>query len=249
MPKILLVEDEAATRELIGDTLRRENMHVEAVEGCETVLGYLDGGAFKFDLLLLDNDLSAMDGFSFCRELRAKTRVPIVMLSGRDDEASIVVGLEVGADDYLIKPFNVRELTSRVRAHLRRQRWNIRTSEEEVIEFPGLKIDMPRHKVRANGNPVELSAAQFKILTLLASHPSRVYSREQIMEPIWGNGLSSGSRAADVHIQNIRRKIEVEPANPRYILTVRGAGYCFADYEGSSAAGDPGLAVRAAKMR
>jgi DNA-binding response OmpR family regulator len=170
-----------------------------------------------------------MDGFTACRELRAKTSVPIVMLSARDDETSIVVGLEVGADDYLTKPISVRELTSRVRAHLRRQRRKADTSVNSVLQFPGLEIDLLKYRVLAQGDPVELSAAQFKILAFLASHPGRVYSREQIMEPIWGRGLPCGSRAADVHIQNIRRKIEPEPTNPRHVLTVRGAGYRFAE--------------------
>ena len=230
MPKILLIEDDATDRELVGDALRQENMHVEAVEDCEkALLRCLKRGASEYDLLLLDTDLSGMDGFTVCQELRAKTSVPIVMLSARDDETSVVVGLEVGADDYITKPFSARELTSRVRAHLRRQRRNVRSCGQDAMEFPGLNIDLLRHQVQANGDSVELSAAQFKILTLLASHPGRVYSREQIMEPIWGNGFQCGSRAADVHIQNIRQKIESDPTNPHHILTVRGAGYRFAE--------------------
>lgn len=229
-PKILLVEDDVSTRELIKGTLEQENMCVETVEDCAQVLRrYFECESFGFDLLLLDTDLAGMDGFSLCRELRAKTSVPIVMLSDRCDETSIVVGLEVGADDYLTKPFGVRELTSRIRAHLRRQRPNVQTTKRRLLEFSGLKIDLLGYQVLAQGDPVELSAAQFKILTLLASYPGKVYSREQIMAPIWGNGLSGGSRTADVHIQNIRRKIEPDPTNPRHILTVRGAGYRFAE--------------------
>lgn len=229
-PKILLVEDDASTRELIRGALRRENICVEAVEDCAQALSrYLESESFGFDLLLLDTDLADMDGFSVCREMRAKTSIPIVVLSDRCDETSIVVGLEVGADDYLTKPFSVRELTSRIKAHLRRQRRNAAVTERRLLEFPGLEIDLLRYRVLAQGEPVELSAAQFKILTLLASHPGRVYSREQIMAPIWGNGLPSGSRAADVHVQNIRQKIEPDPINPRHILTVRGTGYRFAE--------------------
>ena len=231
MPKILLVENDALQRELVGEALRREGMHVEAAEDCPRVLRrYLESEALGFDLLLLDTDLgSGMDGFSVCRKLRAKTSVPIVMLSARDDETSIVVGLEVGADDYLTKPFSLRELTSRIRAHLRRQRQNTRPEEGRVIEFPDLMIDLLRYRVLVRGNAVGLSAVQFKILTFLASHPGWVYSREQIMAPIWGNALPGNSRAADVHIQNIRRRIELDPSNPRLILTVRGAGYRFAE--------------------
>ncbi len=229
-PKILLVEDEIPTRELIRAALSEESMYVEAVEDYSEALDYCtDRDPFKFDLLLLDTDFTGTDSLSFCRKLRAETSVPIVMLSDRADETSIVVGLEVGADDYLTKPFSVRELTSRVRAHLRRQRRNTGTTERQVLEFPGLSIDLLRWRVLAQSHPVQLSATQFKILTLLASRPGRVYNREQIMEPIWGNGLSVGSRAADVHIQNIRHKIESDPGNPRYIQTVRGIGYRFAE--------------------
>lgn len=229
-PKILLIEDDAAERELIGGALSRENMRVETVESCAQALGrHLKREAFGFGLLLLDTDLVEMDSFSICRELRPKTSVPIVMLSDQCDETSIVVGLEVGADDYVTRPFSVRELTSRVRAHLRRQRRNAEVTERRLLEFPGLEIDLLRYRVLAQGEPVELSAVQFKILVLLASHPGRVYSREQIMAPIWGNPLPQGSRAADVHIQNIRQKIESDPTNPRHLLTVRGTGYRFAE--------------------
>lgn len=228
-PRILLVEGDAAARESVVEALRRESMHVDATGDCDQALRrYLDGEASRVDLLLLDADHTEVDGFSFCRELRARTGVPIMMLSARDDETSIVVGLEVGADDYLTKPFSLRVLTSRIRAHLRRQRRNAGTSTDEVMEFPGLKIDPLRHQVWAGGETVELSAAQFKILALIAAHPGRVFNREQIMEPIWGNGLSGGSRAADVHIQNIRKKIEPDVGSPHYIQTVRGTGYRFA---------------------
>ncbi|HZY66158.1 MAG TPA: response regulator transcription factor [Rubrobacteraceae bacterium] len=227
-PKILLVEDDAVERELLRDVLRGENMYVEAVEDSTQALDRcLDSDGF--DLLLLDTDLAGIDGFSICRELRARTSIPIVMLSVRDDETSVVDGLEVGADDYLTKPFSVRELTSRIRAHLRRQRRDTTNPGRETLRFPDLEIDLMRYRVLAQGNPVELSAAQFKILALLASNPGRVYSREQIMEPIWGSRSPSNSRAADVHIQNIRRKIEPDPGNPRHIQTVRGTGYRLAE--------------------
>ena len=230
-PKILLVGGGDAARESVGDALRRENMSMEVVEARKNALRrHLGGEASGFDLLLLDTDLDGMDDFTLCRALRAKTSVPIVMLSARNDETSIVIGLEVGADDYLTKPFNMRELTSRIRAHLRRQRRNGRALKEDSMAFPGLNINLLRHQVQSNGTLVELSAAQFKILVLLASHPGRVYSREQIMEPIWGNGWSGGSRAADVHIQNIRKKIEPVPSNPYYLQTVRGVGYRFAEF-------------------
>jgi DNA-binding response OmpR family regulator len=152
------------------------------------------------------------------------------MLTARDDETSVVVGLEVGADDYVTKPFNHRELVSRVRATLRRRRIDARSStQQERIEFPGLVIDLTRRQVIAQGSQVDLTAAQFNIVTLLASHPGRVYSRGQIMAAVWGADFSGDSRAADMQIRNIREKIEPDPKNPRYVLTARGMGYKFAE--------------------
>jgi DNA-binding response OmpR family regulator len=156
--------------------------------------------------------------------------VPVVMLTARDDETSVVVGLEVGADDYITKPFSHRELVSRVRATLRRRRIDARASfKQERLEFPGLMIDLARRQVVAQGTPVDLTAAQFDILLLLASHPGRVYGRGQIMETVWGTEFSGDSRAADMQISNIREKIESDPKNPRYVLTVRGVGYKFTE--------------------
>jgi DNA-binding response OmpR family regulator len=141
-----------------------------------------------------------------------------------------VVGLEVGADDYVTKPFSHRELVSRIRATLRRRRIDARaSSRQERLEFPGLTIDLARRQVVSQGAPVELTTAQFDILVLLASHPGRVYGRGQIMETVWGSEFSGDSRAADMQISNIREKIEPDPKNPRYVLTMRGMGYKFAE--------------------
>ena len=230
LPRVLVIGDDATMRELVGDALRKESIHVEAAENCEQALRrYLDCGSLELDLLLLDADSAGMDGVTVCQELRAKTSVPIVMLSTRDDETSIVADLEVCADDYLTKPFSLRELTSRVRAHLRRQRRNAHAFKQELLAFTGLRIGVLRRQVWAQGVLVELSAVQIEILTLLATRPGRAYSREQIMESIWGSGLPSNSRAADVHIRNIRRKIEPDPGSPHYIQTARGLGYRFAE--------------------
>jgi two-component system alkaline phosphatase synthesis response regulator PhoP len=177
-----------------------------------------------------------MDGISLCRELRAGeagpalTDVPVIMLTARDDETSVVVGLEVGADDYVTKPFRPRELVSRVRAHLRRQHLVARSSADEMrkLEFPGLEVDLFRRQVLSGGNAVELTAKEFEVLALLASHPGRVYSREQIMRHLWEGDFFGEPRAADVHVQHIRSKIEPDPKNPRYVQTVRGVGYSFA---------------------
>ncbi len=231
MTKILLVEDEAAMRDMVGYTLVREGMEVETAESGEAGLkAFREAG--PFDLMILDVMLPGMDGVELCRQVTTESDVPVIMLTARDDETSVVVGLEVGADDYITKPFSPRELVSRIRAHLRRRRRDSESTEEHLLQFPGLEIDLLRHQVRSQGEPVELTAAQYKILTLLASHPGIVYSREQIMGPIWGEGFSVDSRAADVHVQNIRQRIEPTPADPHYILTVRGMGYKFAEFNG-----------------
>jgi two-component system, OmpR family, alkaline phosphatase synthesis response regulator PhoP len=149
------------------------------------------------------------------------------MVTARDDETSVVVGLEVGADDYVTKPFSPRQLVSRVRAHLRRQRLDSRHPERK-LEFPGLTIDLIRREVVAGGRPVELTFKEFEVLALLASHPGQVYHREHIMAHLWRGDFYGEARAADVHVQHIRRKIEPDPKNPHFIETVRGAGYRFA---------------------
>jgi DNA-binding response OmpR family regulator len=177
-----------------------------------------------------------MDGICVCQELRngdsPSTDAPVLILTARDDETSVVVGLEVGADDYVTKPFRPRELVSRVRAHLRRRRLDSRAAPQEersTLEFAGLQVDLFGRQVLADGESVELTAKEFDVLLLLASHPGRVYSREQIMRHLWNGEFFGEARAADVHIQHIRKKIEADPKNPRYIQTVRGAGYKFAN--------------------
>jgi two-component system, OmpR family, alkaline phosphatase synthesis response regulator PhoP len=229
MPRVLIVEDDAAMRDMVGYALVEEGMEVEAVADGESALEIFFSSG-PFDLVILDVMLPGIDGISVCKELTSASDVPVVMLTARDDETSVVVGLEVGADDYVTKPFSHRELVSRVRAALRRRRIDARaSSQQERIEFPGLVIDLTRRRVVAQGTLVELTAAQFNIITLLASHPGRIYSRGQIMATVWGTDFSGDSRAADMQIRNIREKIEPEPKNPRYVLTARGMGYKFAE--------------------
>ena len=233
MPKILIVEDDPAVRDVVEYALSREGMETEAVSSGEAATARLFSDA-AFDLVILDLMLPDTDGVTLCRELRsadcASRDVPIVMLTARDDETSVVVGLEVGADDYVTKPFSPRQLVSRVRAHLRRQRLSSRASatEQQKLEFPGLTIDLLRREVFAGGRPVELTAKEFEVLALLASSPGRVYDREQVMAHLWGGDFFGEVRAADVHVQHIRQKIEPDPKNPRYVQTVRGVGYRFA---------------------
>ena len=231
MAKILVVEDDPAVRDVVEYALSREGMETEAVSSGEAAAERLYSGT-PFDLVILDVMLPDTDGITLCRELRSANRtlrnVPVIMLTARDDETSVVVGLEVGADDYVTKPFSPRQLVSRVRAHLRRRRLDARDPEHR-LEFPGLTIDLLRREVLAGERPIELTAREFEVLSLLASYPGRVYSREQIMTHLWGGDFYGEARAADVHVQHIRKKIEPDPKNPRYIETVRGAGYKFAE--------------------
>jgi two-component system alkaline phosphatase synthesis response regulator PhoP len=232
MTRILIVEDDPAVRDVVEHALSREGMETETASDGEEALERLRA-AGPFDLVVLDVMLPGMDGISVCQELRngdsPSTEAPVVMLTARDDETSIVVGLEVGADDYVTKPFRPRELVSRVRAHLRRRRLDSKTppQEQNTLEFQGLRMDLFGRQVFANGAPVELTAKEFDVLALLASHPGRVYSREQIMRHLWNGEFFGEARAADVHIQHVRKKIEPDPKNPRYVQTVRGAGYKF----------------------
>src|ERR687893_1130091 len=229
MPRVLIVEDDAAMRDMVGYALAEEGLEVEAVADGESALEIFSSSG-PFDVVILDIMLPGIDGVSVCKELTSKSDVPVVMLTARDDETSVVVGLEVGADDYVTKPFSHRELVSRIRATLRRRRIDARaSSQQKRIEFPGLVIDLTRRQVVAQDTPVDLTAAQFDILVLLASRPGWVYGRGQIMETVWGTEFSGDSRAADMQIRNIREKIEPAPKNPRYVLTVRGIGYKFAE--------------------
>ncbi len=229
MPRVLIVEDDDAMRDMVGYALAEEGLEVEAVADGESALEIFSSSG-PFDVVILDVMLPGIDGVSVCKELTSASDVPVVMLTARDDETSVVVGLEVGADDYITKPFSHRELVSRIRATLRRRRIDARASSRlERLEFPGLTIDLARRQVVSQGAPVELTTAQFDILLLLASHPGRVYGRGQIMETVWGSAFSGDSRAADMQISNIREKIEPDPKNPRYVLTVRGVGYRFAE--------------------
>ena len=225
MPNILIVEDDLAVRDIVQIALEREGMSVEAVGDGESALKRFRS-AGTFDLVLLDIMLPGIDGISLCQELRKSSDVPVVMLTARDGERSVVLGLEVGADDYVTKPISPLEVVSRVRAHLRRRRMN---APDQRLAFPGLVIDLLRRQVWVGENRVDLTAAEFAVLRSLAAHPGWVYSRQQIMEQLWDGEFYGELRTADVHVRNIRRKIETDPRKPRYILTVRGMGYKFAE--------------------
>lgn len=233
MSKVLVVDDDPAVRDVLEHALGCEGIkgiRTESAADGKEALERLKRATEPFDLVILDVMLPGMDGFSVCREIRydgAHRDVPVLMLTVRDDETSVVVGLEVGADDYISKPFSPRELVSRVRAHLRRRRWNTRGNGESTLSFPGLSIDLVKREVVSQGEKVSLTACQYKILTFLASSPGQVFSREQIMEHLHDRNFYGDSRAPDVHVQNIRKKIEPDPHSPHYLISVRGVGYKF----------------------
>lgn len=227
MPSVLVVEDDAAVRDILQIALTDDGFDTRGVSDGEQALECLRP-PHPFDLVILDVMLPGTDGIAICQRLRRSSDVPVIMLTARDDETSVVVGLEVGADDYVTKPFSPRELISRVRANLRRRSMDTEGPGHK-LEFPDLVIDLLRHRVLLGGEPVDLTTTQFEILRLLASQPGRIYDRQQIMEQVWSRDFYHDSRAVDTHIRHIRRKLEADPKEPRYVQTVRGAGYRFAE--------------------
>ena len=227
MPNVLIVEDDPAVRDVLKIALEREGMVVEAVGDGETALKrftVLDA----LDLVILDIMLPGMDGITLCQEFRRSSDIPIIMLTAREGERNIVLGLEVGADDYVIKPASPAEVVSRVRANLRRRRMDAQAANLKY-EFGDLVIDLSRRQVWVRKDRVDLTTTEFEILRILAAHPGWVYSRQQIMQQLWDGNFYGETRSADVHIQRIRKKIEVDPGNPHYIQTVRGIGYKFVE--------------------
>jgi two-component system, OmpR family, alkaline phosphatase synthesis response regulator PhoP len=227
MPNVLVVEDDPGVRDVVRIALEYEGMDVEVAKSSEAALEFLVP-SHPFDLLILDVMLPGMDGIALCQEVRARDNVPIIMLTARDDETSIVVGLEVGADDYVTKPFSTRQLVSRVRSNLRRRRLDAQTLEQRLV-FPGLAIDVLRRQVLARNPLVRLTATEFDILRILATHAGRVLGREQILRQLQSTDFVGGARKIDTHIGHLRKKIEPDPENPRYIRTERGIGYRFSE--------------------
>ncbi len=227
MPNILIVEDDPAVRDMLKIALEREGMLVEAVGDGETALKRFRS-LDALDLVVLDIMLPDIDGITLCQEFRRSSDVPIIMLTARKGERNVVLGLEVGADDYVIKPASPAEVVSRVRANLRRRRIDAQAANLKY-EFGDLVVDLSRRQVWVHGERVDLTATEFEILRFLAAHPGCVYSRQQIMQHLWDGNFYGETRSADVHIQRIHKKIEPDPRNPRYIQTVRGMGYRFTD--------------------
>lgn len=227
MPRILLVEDDVAIRSVMERAFEREGMSVTAVGDGEAALKSFRSSSL-FDLVVLDIMLPGADGITLCQELRKSSDVPIIMLTARDGETNVVMGLEVGADDYITKPVSPLEVVSRIRAHLRRRRMDGRASDQKLT-FPGLAIDLLRRQVSVQERLVDMTATEFEILRFLAASPGRVYSRRQIMQHLWDGEFYGEPRTADVHIQRIRKKIEPDSKDPYYIKTVRGMGFKFAE--------------------
>ena len=224
---ILLVDDEDSIQKLLTYPLERDGFRVVAARDGEEALQRFSEQTF--DLVVLDIMLPRLDGLEVCKRLRAESNVPIIMLTARDDELDKVLGLELGADDYITKPFSIREFRSRVRALLRRAaapRAGDR-DEEDLIEPEGVRIDVPRRTVEIAGHQVRLTYVEFELLAVLARSPGRVFSRRQLLERLRGGADYREPRTIDVHVRHLREKIERDPREPELILTVRGVGYRF----------------------
>jgi DNA-binding response OmpR family regulator len=223
---ILLVDDEESVQKLLTYPLERDGYRVVQARDGDEALARFD--AEDVDLVVLDVMLPKLDGLEVCKRLRAVSTVPIVMLTARDDEFDKVVGLELGADDYITKPFSIREFRSRIRALLRRAAaTRSGAPEDEVIHLDGLSIDPARRSVEVDGKPVQLTYVEFELLRALARRPGRVFSRQALLEALWGGSDYREPRTIDVHVRHLREKLEHDPRDPQYILTVRGVGYRF----------------------
>ena len=225
---ILLVDDEDAIQRLLTYPLERDGYRVvQARDGEEALRRFAEE---QIDLVVLDIMLPKLDGLEVCKRLRAESTVPIIMLTARDDELDKVLGLELGADDYITKPFLIREFRSRVRAVLRRAATpHLGGKREELIDRSDVRIDLPRRTVEVRGAMIQLTFVEFELLALLAANPGVVYSRRQLLERLRGGSDYREPRTIDVHVRHLREKIEQEPHEPELILTVRGAGYRFRD--------------------
>jgi two-component system alkaline phosphatase synthesis response regulator PhoP len=224
MATILVVDDEKPLRELVRAYLENEGHRVlEAAAGQSALQQFAEG---KPDVIILDLMLPEIDGIEICRRLRTQSDVYIIMLTARADEVDRVVGLEVGADDYLTKPFSPRELVARVRACLRRPRQpQVTVSDSKLLRFENLTIDVEGHSVRLDDEEISLTSTEFRLIQMLSSAPGRLFTRTQLLEHVWGMNYYGDDHVVDVHIANARRKLKEDPSTPRFIETVRGAGY------------------------
>jgi len=224
---ILLVDDEDAVQKLLTFPLEREGFRVLQARDGEDALRRFGGE--RVDLVVLDLMLPKVDGLEVCRRLRASSSVPIIMLTARDDELDKVVGLELGADDYITKPFSIREFRSRVRALLRRAALGGQSDGRDVIRANGLAIDLAKRTVTIDDRPVDLTYVEFELVRTMASRPGRVFSRQALLEALWGDYAYREPRTIDVHVRHLREKLEPDPHEPQLIQTVRGVGYRLQD--------------------
>jgi len=222
---ILLVDDEDAVQKLLTYPLEHEGFRVLQARDGEEALRHFESE--HVDLVVLDLMLPKLDGLEVCRRLRAHSTVPIIMLTARDDELDKVVGLELGADDYITKPFSIREFRSRVRALLRRAAIGSPVDGRDVISADGLEIDLAKRTVVVRGGAVSLTYVEFELLRTMAARPGRVFSRQALLEALWGDYAYREPRTIDVHVRHLREKLEADPREPELILTVRGVGYRF----------------------
>ena len=231
LKKILIIEDEASISDIIRFNLKKEGYEVDAAyDGKAGLEKALKG---EPDLILLDIMLPIMDGFEVCRKVREKSNVPILMLTAKEEEVDKVLGLELGADDYITKPFGMRELIARIKANIRRSGLMEGKAEEaaDVQSFGKLEIDMNRYETRKNGQALDLTLREFELLKYLAERKGKVFSREQLLEEVWGYEYYGDIRTVDVTVRRLREKLEDDPGDPKYIKTRRGIGYYFSDSE------------------
>ena len=223
--RILLVDDEQSIQTLLSYPLRKDGYHVtSALDGGEALQRFEEG---RFDLVILDLMLPRLDGVEVCRQLRTHSQVPIIMLTAKGSETDKVAGLEVGADDYITKPFSMREFRSRVKAALRRSRMGGEPPENESIESGEMTIDFDRRMVTLREEEIRVTYVEFEILGALARSPGRVLTRETLLEHVWGDSEYRDPRTVDVHIRHLREKLESDPKQPEFLFTVRGVGYRF----------------------
>lgn len=224
--RILVVDDEPSLLKALKHSLEREGYQVVTAQTGAKALQLINDQ--DFDLLVLDLMLPEVDGLAVCRQVRLRSNLPIIMLTARSEDLDKIIGLEMGADDYVTKPFNMRELLARIRALLRRSR-AVPFSNQATISIGDLQVDLARQRVLVRGREVELTAREFSILQVLVRHPGRVYHRSDLLKLVWGYEQTSDDRTIDVHIRRLREKLELDPSRPKYILTKWGVGYYFND--------------------
>lgn len=224
--KILIVDDDTEILEMVSLFFNRNGLHTITAESGEQAVETVQ--IENPDLIILDICLPGLDGIEACQEIRRKTLVPIIFLSSKTTPMDKIMGLTAGGDDYVVKPFSLAELLARAKAHIRRSRLlTIKQNDHQLIQYPGLIINITSHEVEANKVPVKLSDKEFRLLVLLAQNPNRVFSIEDLFYLVWNTDSVGDTRTLIVHMANLRKKIEEDPSNPKYIITVKGSGYKF----------------------